>query len=121
MLVHGARLEKKQAMLFRAVDIGADLFAMSATVSRAAALSRAGSEEGRRAEVLADLFCRNARRRIAANFRALRRNDDDRKYRVARQVLQGDHRWLEKGVLFPGESGNEPVSSWSGERATGSR
>ncbi len=108
MLVYGARLEKKQALLFRAVDIGADLFAMSATLSRAAALSRTGSEDGRRAEVLADLFCRNARRRIASNFRALRRNDDDRKYRVARQVLQGDHRWLEEGVLVPGPAPGRP-------------
>jgi hypothetical protein len=121
MVVYGARLEKKQAMLFRAVDIGADLFAMSATLSRAHALAESGAAEGREAPVLADLFCRNARRRIAASFRAMWRNDDDRKYRVARQVLEGRHRWLERDVILPEAlrpaavppSGREPGSSGS--------
>jgi hypothetical protein len=99
MIVYGARLEKKQAMLFRAVDVGADLFAMSATVSRAASLADSGTAEGKEAVTLADLFCLNARRRIADNFRAFWRNDDYQKYRVARQILEGRHRWLEKGVI----------------------
>src|SRR5262249_22642147 len=71
MMVYGARLEKKQALLFRGVEIGADLFAMTAALSRAQALKSARSEEGAGAVELADLLCRNLRRRIGAGFRAI--------------------------------------------------
>jgi alkylation response protein AidB-like acyl-CoA dehydrogenase len=101
MIVYGARLEKKQALLFRAVDVGADLFAMAAALSRARALAASGSDAGRDAEILADLFCRNARRRIAQNFRAIWRNDDETKYRVSREVLAGRYDWLEEGAIAP--------------------
>ena len=73
-------------------------------------MAESGAGEGRGAMVLADLFCRNARRRIAGNFRAMWRNDDDRKYRVARQVLDGKHRWLEEGVIAPEFAGPAPES-----------
>src|SRR5205085_1491536 len=62
MLRHGAKLERRQALLFRAVDIGADLFAMSAAVSRADRLRRSGAPEASGAVELADLFCRGTRR-----------------------------------------------------------
>ncbi len=99
MVVYGAKLEKKQALLFRAVDIGADLFAMSAAASRAHGLRTAGAAAGGEAVELADLFCRTARRRVAANFRAIWRNDDAHKYQVARRVLEGEHAWLEQGIV----------------------
>jgi alkylation response protein AidB-like acyl-CoA dehydrogenase len=114
MIVYGAKLERKQALLFRAVDIGAELFAMSASVSRATAMAESGSEEGRNSLILADLACRNARRVIAARFRAMWRNDDVRKYRVARQILDGRHRWLEEGVIafdVPGRMPERPAES----------
>ena len=100
MLIYQGKLEKKQALLFRAVDIGAELFAMAASLSRAHSFSRGGSPEGREAVSLADLFCRGARRRIAAHFRGIWRNDDVRKYRMARSVLEGRQSWLEKGIMF---------------------
>jgi alkylation response protein AidB-like acyl-CoA dehydrogenase len=99
MLVYQARLEKKQALLFRGVDIGADLFAMAAAISYAQALSRNGKPEGRDAIALADLFCRDTRRRVAASFRAIWRNDDALKYKQARNVLDGRYDWLERGIL----------------------
>jgi hypothetical protein len=51
---------------------------------------------------LADLFSRMMRRRIAQHFRGIRSNDDVRKYRIARRILEGSHLWLEDG-LVPGE------------------
>jgi alkylation response protein AidB-like acyl-CoA dehydrogenase len=99
MARHGPKLEKRQALLFRAVDIGADLFAMSATVSRAQAIRRAGKPEAERAVELAEVFCRMTRRRVAELFRAIRSNDDVRKYRTARRILDGEHRWLETGLV----------------------
>jgi alkylation response protein AidB-like acyl-CoA dehydrogenase len=98
MATHGPKLEKRQALLFRTVDIGADLFAMSAAVSRADGLRRARASEAKSAVELADLFCRMMRRRIAAAFDAIRSNDDVRKYRTARRFLDGEHRWLERGM-----------------------
>jgi len=99
MIRFGPKLERKQATLFRAVDIGADLFAMAAAVSRAEALRRTGAEEGDRAVELADLFCRSAERRIRARFAALADNDDARKYTISRRVLAGEEEWLESGLV----------------------
>ncbi len=98
MLVHGPKLEKRQALLFRAVDVGADLFAMAAALSRADQLRRSGAAEAAGAAELADVFCLTTRRRIAAHFRAIRGNDDVAKHRTAVRVLDGEHRWLERGM-----------------------
>jgi alkylation response protein AidB-like acyl-CoA dehydrogenase len=115
MATHGPKLERRQALLFRTVDIGADLFAMSAAVSRADGLRRARVPEGKSALELADVFCRMMRRRIAAAFDAIGSNDDVRKYRTARRVLDGDHRWLERGMTPM--AGFEELAAQSTEKA----
>ncbi len=106
MLVHGPKLEKRQALLFRAVDVGADLFAMAAALSRADGLRRSDAPEAPQAAELADMFCRTTRRRIASHFRAMRGNDDVAKYGTAMRVLDGEHLWLERGMT-PGEEARE--------------
>jgi alkylation response protein AidB-like acyl-CoA dehydrogenase len=98
MAANGPRLEKKQMTLFRFVDVGAELFAMSASCVRAQWLVRKG-ESGLPAVDLADHFCRLARRRVRATFRAMFRNDDALTYRIARQVLDSQHVWLESGII----------------------
>ena len=95
----GPKLEKRQSLLFRAVDIGADLFAMSAAVSRARSLRAAGNPDAVHAAELADVFCRMMKRRIAQRFSAIRFNDDVVKYKTARRLLDGEHLWLEKGLV----------------------
>jgi alkylation response protein AidB-like acyl-CoA dehydrogenase len=96
----GAKLEKRQAVLFRMVEIGAELFAMSAVC--AYAVNRTGQDGADRGPVtLADLFCRQARRRIDATFDRIFENDDVRTYRVAQEVLEGRHAWLETGINLP--------------------
>ena len=112
MLVHGPKLEKRQALLFRLVDVGADLFAMAAALSRANALRRSGGAEAERAEELADAFCRTTRRRIAERFRAAWSNDDVANYATALRVLEGEHGWLEAG-LTPAEEA--PAEASPGE------
>jgi alkylation response protein AidB-like acyl-CoA dehydrogenase len=96
MLRFGPRLERRQAVLFRLVDVGADLFAMAAVCSRAEMLRKKGQPE---AVALADLFCRYARRRVRSAFRNVFDNEDTRTYAVARQVLEGQHTWLEGGMV----------------------
>jgi alkylation response protein AidB-like acyl-CoA dehydrogenase len=99
MLRFQTRLQHKQAFLFRLVDVANELFAMAASVSRAEALRRAGSADAGQAADLADVFCRIARRRVRQLFRELWRNDDAVRYRTAIDVLEGRHRWLERGTL----------------------
>jgi alkylation response protein AidB-like acyl-CoA dehydrogenase len=101
MVRFGPRLEYRQAVLFRLVDVGGELFAMAATCARADALKRRDPAAGAHAVALADLFCRQARARIATKFRGLWRNEDGVTYRVAQQVLKGEHRWLERGIAEP--------------------
>jgi len=99
MVRFGPGLEKRQAVLFRLVDIGAELFAMAAACGRAQMLRRASGADGGGATEMADLFCRQARRRIEESFASLFHNDDAYTHRVADQVLDGAHRWLEQGLV----------------------
>ncbi len=99
MVRFGPKLEYRQAVLFRLVDVGAELFAMAAACCRAQWLLKREPDTGRRAVELADLFCRQARGRINAKFRGLWRNEDGHTYRLAQDVLAGIHRWLERGTV----------------------
>ncbi len=97
MVVFGPRLEKRQAFLFRLVDVANELFAMAASVSRARALGVAGRPEAAEAAALADVFCATRRRRVKGLFRDLWRNDDRLRSALGRAVLEGRHAWLEEG------------------------
>jgi alkylation response protein AidB-like acyl-CoA dehydrogenase len=100
MIRFGPRLEKKQAVLGRLVEIGAELLAMAAACARADMMvRRKPGDEGPRE--LADLFCRQARRRVKEKFHAIWANDDDAAYRTARRVLDNRYGWLEEGVVRP--------------------
>lgn len=111
MMVFGPKMAKKQAFLFRAVDIANELFAMAATVSHAQQLKRAGRAEAPRAFELAELFCRSSRRRVRGYFKEFWRNDDAYKYKVAQDVLQGNHAWLESGIQELGMEDGDMVPS----------
>jgi hypothetical protein len=100
MVRHGAGLEKRQAQLFRCVDIGAELFAASATCVRAHDETRRNPAD-RTPLDLAGLFCLQARRRVEALFGEIASNDDPETYRVARAVLDGKYGWLERGIVEP--------------------
>ncbi|MBM4184486.1 MAG: DUF1974 domain-containing protein [Gemmatimonadetes bacterium] len=115
MVRFGPALEKRQAVLGRLVDIGADLFVMSATIARARMLANRG--EGTTALELADLHCRRARRRIKERFRALLANDDRATHVVANRFLDGDLRWLERGVVPLDEYRSRAVPTEAAVRA----
>jgi len=102
-----AKLEKKQAVLGRIVDIGAELFAIASAVVYADTLRREHPELQTSAVALADLFAKQARRRVDELFAALWANDDEQAYRLAQDVLAGEHVWLEDGVADP--SGDGPM------------
>ncbi|MEA2625303.1 MAG: hypothetical protein QOD06_1348 [Candidatus Binatota bacterium] len=102
MSVFQAKMERKQGFLFRTVDIVMELFVMSATVSHARRMADDRHPEAARAMELADLFCRNSRRKVRRLFRELWANDDNRKNRVAAEVMAGRHAWLEAGAVDTG-------------------
>jgi hypothetical protein len=95
MATLGPKLEKRQSVLFRLVDVGAELFAMSAACVRADAMVRENPADRTPLE-LADLFCRHARRRVKQRFGQVFDNDDVATYRAASGVLDGRYEWLEK-------------------------
>jgi hypothetical protein len=99
MLVYGPALEKRQLLLGRFVDIGAELFAMSATLARAQAMVERSDPGASSAVDLADYFCRCSKIRIAEWFRALSRNADDSGYRLARKMLDELPETLMEGIL----------------------
>ncbi|WP_231329827.1 acyl-CoA dehydrogenase family protein [Actinomadura graeca] len=108
-------LEYRQGFLGRMVDIGAELYAMSAVCVRAHAdaspdgpvtgAGRGGTgpaaAPGESAPLLADAFCRQARVRVEELFEGLWRNTDAMDVRLARAVLDGRFAWVEEGVLDP--------------------
>jgi alkylation response protein AidB-like acyl-CoA dehydrogenase len=98
MMRYQAKLERKQLVLFRIVDIGTDLFAMSATISYAAMLAKQGNKN---ALDLADVFCHEASKRIDFNFRTLFDNYDEKEYRVVQQLMKGEYEWLEGMLVEP--------------------
>jgi hypothetical protein len=100
-----AKLEYKQTFLARIVDIGAELFAISATVCYADTIGREQPERKQEAIELAQLFCAMAKRRADVLFEELWANDDDERYRAAQKVLEGGYRWLEEGIVDPAGEG----------------
>ncbi|MBT2403505.1 MULTISPECIES: acyl-CoA dehydrogenase family protein [unclassified Streptomyces] len=98
------RMETKQGFLGRIVDIGAELFAMSAACVRAEHL-RATGDHGREAYQLADAFCRQSRIRVEELFGRLWSNTDELDRKVVEGVLTGTYTWLEEGVLDPSGDG----------------
>ena len=94
------KLEHKQRFLGRIVDIGAELFAMTAACVRAQR-DRADAT----AVELADAFCRQARVRCEQLFDQLWHNCDDSDQTLARGVLEGRYTWLEEGILDPSIEG----------------
>jgi alkylation response protein AidB-like acyl-CoA dehydrogenase len=109
MLVHKAKLQRRQAFLFRTVDVAMEIFAMAASISRVRTMREENHPRAKEAAQLADLFCRNARRRIGRLFRDLWNNDDLVKYGVGSQVLKGDHVWFEVDTMGALPHGSSPA------------
>jgi alkylation response protein AidB-like acyl-CoA dehydrogenase len=99
-----AKLEQRQTLLGRIVDIGAELFAISAAVVYANTVATEQPARADSARELADLFCRQARRRADRLFHELWANDDSEGYAAALAVLDGRHEWIEEGVPDPSDA-----------------
>ncbi|MXX35187.1 MAG: acyl-CoA dehydrogenase [Gemmatimonadetes bacterium] len=97
MIRFGPKLELRQAVLGRLVDIGCDLFIMTSACVRAMKIAAEQPGNGTAFE-LADTACLLARRRIDAAFRQVFRNDDTRIHRIAQRAMADRYSWLEQGI-----------------------
>jgi hypothetical protein len=98
MVRFGPGLERRQGFLFRVVDIGLEIFALTATVRRAQKLEQEGAEEAAQAVALADYFARQTQRRIKSLFHDLWRNDDAQAMQIGLEMLDGKHLWIERSI-----------------------
>jgi alkylation response protein AidB-like acyl-CoA dehydrogenase len=88
MVRNGPKLERQQLLLSRFVEIGTEIFAITASCLRAERLMETASEaEAANALQTVDYFCRGSRLRIEEKFRAVRRNNDKLGYKLAQRVL----------------------------------
>jgi alkylation response protein AidB-like acyl-CoA dehydrogenase len=109
------RMEHHQRYLGRLVDIGAELYAISAACVRAEMIRADEPERAADVRELADAFCDQARLRADALFDRLWSNTDDVDRELAKAVLSGRHGWLEEGVLDPSLPGPTIAATSSGE------
>jgi alkylation response protein AidB-like acyl-CoA dehydrogenase len=103
-----AGTEAHGAFLGRIVDIGAELFAMSAAVVYAQTAIREHPERADQTRELAEAFCNQARHRTDRLFHELWSNADTPNHKLALDVLSGRHTWLEAGIIDP-STGDGPM------------
>ncbi|MFT4553244.1 MAG: alkylation response protein AidB-like acyl-CoA dehydrogenase [Chlamydiales bacterium] len=102
MALYQQGLEKKQLILGRLMEIGTDLFAITATCSYATKL--ANEKNGDKSVIsLAEYFCTRTRRRINDRFKMLSDNDDKPSNELAKDILNGDMKWMEEGIMWIGD------------------
>jgi len=97
MVRFGPKLERRQAVLGRIVEIGAELFVITATCLRAKHMLKTNPSD-RSPEMLADVFCRQSRERIAERFDHLFNNQDVATYQLAQEAMKGSFDWLETDI-----------------------
>lgn len=107
-----AKLEYRQGFLGRIVDIGAELFAMSAVIVRAESQRSDDAAQGEASYALAAAFCEQSTLRVETLFEALWKNTDDTDHHIASGLLDGDYTWMEAGVLDQSEGTGPWISHW---------
>lgn len=100
MVRYQDKLDQRQIILGHLINAGTELFVMAATCSFA--VQRAKEEGDDSPMELADLYCREARRRIAWYFHSLWHHDNRSIGAVAKRVSDGAMKWLEKDVVWIG-------------------
>lgn len=96
MAKYQQKLESKQAILNRVVDIGTDLFAISASCAYAHVLAKNGQAN---AVDLADAFCMDARVRIENAFKEGSHNHDATHLKLAKKILAKEFEWMENEII----------------------
>ncbi len=98
MLRYQKKLEAKQAILNRIVDIGVELFVMATCCAYADSLIKNKPQQSNAFD-LADLYCRTAKERIEQLFSSNHNNYDRQTLRVAKKLLVKEYEWLENDII----------------------
>lgn len=98
MMQHQKKLESKQAILNRIVDIGVELFVMASCCAYADHLMKNKPQQANAFD-LADLYCRAAQERIEALLHSNNNNYDRQALRAAKKLLAKDYEWLENDII----------------------
>lgn len=88
MLRYGPKLEKKQVLLGRYVEVGAELFAMTASMGMAHQLIESGRGDRDDLTGTVGYFNRISRGKVNDLFRAIASNADVEGYRIAKRMLE---------------------------------
>lgn len=92
MIRNGPKLEKRQLLLGRFVDIATELFAMATSVSRAQSLQDEHDDPlNSHARDLARYICQRGDRRIRHLFQEIRKAPDRTSYKLAQTLLDDPH------------------------------
>lgn len=98
MAIHQKKMAEKQLLINRFVQIGTELFIMSAACSYADSL-KTNDSEGKNAAELADYYCREAKVRIDKLFRDIGSNNDKATLKLNKRFMQGEFAWLEDEII----------------------
>ncbi|MEM6929025.1 MAG: acyl-CoA dehydrogenase family protein, partial [Myxococcota bacterium] len=106
-----AGLERKQALLFRTVDIAMEIAVLCAAIVRVQKLRDQGDARAAEAAQLAEVFALDARRLIDQRFRELWANDDDAKRNLGHLLVDGELTAFEDDGIDAIEPATESVES----------
>lgn len=98
MMRYQAGLEHKQILMSRLVDIGKELFVMSACCAKATAMKRINPIDSSPIE-LADLYCRGARSRVKSIESKLFSNDTKQIKKVNQRLRDDKLNWVESNIF----------------------
>lgn len=99
LMIHQAKLEKKQLLLSRFINIGIELYVISAVCSYANNLIKQDSKNKKIYLNTAKSYIYSAKKIIKNNFYGINHNSDKLNYKVARTILKDKTDWLEKDIV----------------------
>ena len=97
MAMYQKKMAEKQLLINRFVDIGTELFIMSAACSYAGSL-QASDPNAANAVELADYYCKEATIRIEKLFSDIRWNNDSATLKLNTRFMHGAFEWLEDEI-----------------------
>ena len=111
MAVHQKKMAEKQLLINRFVQIGTELFIMSAVCSYADSLRKQGGADQANAQDLADYYCKEAKLRINKLFSDIAKNNDKATIKLNNKFMEGKFGWLEDEIVAVEQSSSDVVAA----------